>query len=172
MFALETSYGPLWLLLAVDSLEVGGAERHVVDLATALHRKGYRVEVACSVAGELSETLGAAGVPVWPLMGRLVKRRVSLAYARGIRSLLRERPFDLVHAHIFASAVAASIATLGKNVPLVVSEHTEASWQTWLSRRVSGWAHRRATRTIAVSMPIEQRLIRSPTDGRMHRWSG
>jgi glycosyltransferase involved in cell wall biosynthesis len=159
VFALETPYGPLWLLLVVDSLEVGGAERHVVDLATALHRKGYRVEVACSVAGELSEPLEAAGVPVWPLMGRLVKRRASVAYARGIGGLLRGRPFDLVHAHVFASAVAASIATLGKNVPLVISEHTEASWQTWLTRRVSRWAHRRATRTIAVSTPIERLLI-------------
>jgi len=68
---------PPRLLLAVDSLEVGGAERHVVDLALALHRKGYGVEVACSVAGGLSEPLEAAGVPVWPLARRLVKRRVS-----------------------------------------------------------------------------------------------
>ena len=52
------------LLLAVDSLQVGGAERHVVDLAVALRRKGYEVEVACSVAGGLSEPLEEAGVPV------------------------------------------------------------------------------------------------------------
>src|SRR5215203_5879115 len=52
------------LLLAVDSLEVGGAERHVVDLARALRRRGYGVEVACSVPGGLAEPLQAAGVPV------------------------------------------------------------------------------------------------------------
>jgi glycosyltransferase involved in cell wall biosynthesis len=153
---------PSWpprLLLAVDSLEVGGAERHVVDLALALHRKGYGVEVACSVAGGLSESLEAAGVPVWPLTGRLVKRRVSPAYARGIRRLLRGGGFDLVHAHIFASAAAAAIATLGKGLPLVITEHTEASWQTWRTRWISRWAHRRARHTIAVSTPIERRLI-------------
>jgi glycosyltransferase involved in cell wall biosynthesis len=150
---------PPRLLLAVDSLEVGGAERHVVDLALALHRKGYGVEVTCSVAGGLSEPLEAAGVPVWPLTGRLAKRRVSLAYARGIRRLLRRGGFDLVHAHIFASAAAAAIATLGKGLPLVITEHTEASWQTWRTRRVSRWAHRQARRTIAVSTPIERRLI-------------
>jgi len=155
---VETPARFLRLLLVVDSLEVGGAERHVVDLGTALCRQGYEVEVACSVSGGLSEPLEAAGVPVWPLTGRLVKRRVSMAYARGIRSLLRERPFDLVHAHIFASAVAAAIATLGTGVPLVISEHTEASWQTWRTRRVSRWAHRQARRVIAVSTPIERRL--------------
>jgi glycosyltransferase involved in cell wall biosynthesis len=157
-----TTGTPSWpprLLLAVDSLEVGGAERHVVDLALALHRKGYGVEVACSVAGGLSEPLEAAGVPVWPLTGRLVKRRVSPAYARGIRRLLRGGGFDLVHAHIFASAAAAAIATLGKGLPLVITEHTEASLQTWRTRWISRWAHRRARRTIAVSTPIERRLI-------------
>jgi glycosyltransferase involved in cell wall biosynthesis len=150
---------PLRLLLAVDSLEVGGAERHVVDLALALRRKGHEVEVTCSVSGELCEPLETARVPVWPLTRRLVKRRASLSYARGIRKLLGERTFDLVHAHIFASAVAAAIATLGKSVPLVITEHTEASWQTWLTRPVSRWAHRRAKRVIAVSTPIERRLI-------------
>jgi hypothetical protein len=79
------------LLLAVDSLEVGGAERHVVELASALRRKDYGVEVSCSVAGELEEPLQAAGVPVWPLTRRLVKRRVRPAYARGIGKLLKER---------------------------------------------------------------------------------
>jgi len=147
------------LLLAVDSLEVGGAERHVVDLALALRRKGYGVEVACSVAGELAEPLQVAGVPVWPLTSRLVKRRVSPAYASGIGKLLKERRFDLLHAHIYASAVAAAIATRGTGLPLVITEHTEASWQTWWTRRVSRWAHRRARHTIAVSTPIQRRLI-------------
>jgi len=155
----QTASRPLRVLLAVDSLEVGGAERHVVDLALALRRKGHGVEVACSVSGGLSEPLEAAGVPVWLLTRRLVKRRVSLAYARGIRNLLKRRPFDLVHAHIFASAVAAAIATLGKSASLVITEHTEASWQTWRTSRVSRWAHRRAKRVIAVSTPIERRLI-------------
>src|SRR5829696_8341063 len=155
------------LLLAVDSLEVGGAERHVVDLARALRRRGYGVEVACSVPGGLAEPLQAAGVPVWPLTRRLVKRRVSPAYARGIRKLLKARRFDLVHAHIYASAVAAAIAVRGTALPLVITEHTEASWQTWWTRRVSRWAHRRARHTIAVSTPIQRRLIekdRVPSD--------
>src|SRR5829696_194955 len=136
------------VLLVVDSLEVGGAERHVVDLASALHRKGYEVEVACSITDGLSKPLEEAGVPVRPLTRRLVKRRVSLAYARGIRKLLREGRFDLVHAHIYASAVAAAIATRGTGLPLVITEHTEASWQNRWARRI-----------IAVSTPIERRLI-------------
>jgi glycosyltransferase involved in cell wall biosynthesis len=155
---MRTSWPPR-LLLIVDSLEVGGAERHAADLASALCRKGYGVEVACSVAGELAESLEAAGVPVRTLTRQRVKRRVSLAYARSIRRILKESWFDLVHAHIYASAVAAAIAVRRIGLPLVITEHTEASWQTWWTRRVSRWAHRRARHTIAVSTPIQRRLI-------------
>jgi glycosyltransferase involved in cell wall biosynthesis len=154
-----TTEKPLRLLLVVDSLEVGGAERHVADLAAALHRKGHEVEVACSVAGGLAQRLQEAGVPFRPLTERLVKRRVSPAYARGVGRLLKEKSFDLVHAHIYASAVAAAIATRKTGPRLVITEHTEASWQTWWTRRVSRWAHGRASHTIAVSTPIRRRLI-------------
>jgi glycosyltransferase involved in cell wall biosynthesis len=144
---------PVRLLLVVDSLEVGGAERHVVDLAVALGREGYEVTVACSIGGGLSEPLEEANVPVRPLLDKLVKRRVSVAFARELRRLIREERFDLVHAHI------AAIAVLGTGVPLVVTEHTEALWQgrrdRWASRRV----YRRAEHIIAVSSAIRRRLI-------------
>jgi glycosyltransferase involved in cell wall biosynthesis len=151
--------GPIRLLLVVDSLEVGGAERQVVDLAVALRRKGYRVTVACSVAGGLSGALEEAGVPVRPFLRRLVKRRLSLVYAWRLRRLLRKERFDLVHAHIYASVVAAAIATLGSGVPLVITEHTEATWQDWRARWVSRWVYRRVACIIAVSTPIRRRLI-------------
>jgi glycosyltransferase involved in cell wall biosynthesis len=150
---------PVRLLLVVDSLEVGGAERQVVDLALALRRNGYEVTVACSVAGDLSSVLEEAGVPVRPLLDRLVKRRVSLAYAWKLRQLLRRERFDLVHAHIYASVVAAAIATLGTSLPLVITEHTEALWQTWRARWVCRWVYRRVEHIIAVSTPIRRRLI-------------
>jgi glycosyltransferase involved in cell wall biosynthesis len=147
------------LLLVVDSLEVGGAERQVVDLAVALRRKGYGITVACSVTGDLSGALEEADIPVRPLLRRLVKRRLSLVYAWRLRRLLRKERFDLVHTHIYASVVAAAIATLGSDVPLVITEHTEASWQNWRARWVSRWVYRRVARIIAVSTPIRRRLI-------------
>jgi L-malate glycosyltransferase len=150
---------PVRLLLVVDSLEMGGAERQVVDLAVVLQRNGYEATVACSIAGDLSGVLEEAGIPVRPLLDRLAKRRLSPIYAWRLRRLLRMERFDLVHAHIYASVVAAAIATLGTGVPLVITEHTEASWQTWRARRVCRWVYQRVERIIAVSTPIRRRLI-------------
>ena len=150
---------PTRLLLVVDSLQVGGAERQVVGLAVTLGRRGYEVVVACSVAGELASLLEEAGVPVRPLMGRLVKRRVSPRYALRLGRLMRGERFDLVHAHIYASAAAAALAALGTGLPLVITEHTEGTWQGWRARWVSRWVYRRVERLIAVSASIRRRLL-------------
>ncbi len=155
----DTPGRPVRLLLVVDSLDVGGAERHVVDFALALRRGDYEVSVACSAAGALSESLEEAGIRVQPLLGRLVKRRVSTTYARRLRSLVREGRFDLVHAHVYASEAAAALATLGTGVPLVLTEHTEVLWQNRRARLVNRWFCRRAERVIAVSNVIRKRLI-------------
>jgi len=146
--------------LVVDSLEVGGAERHVVDLAVALSRKEHEVTVACSVAGDLAESLEEANMPIRSLLDQLVKRRVSVAYARELWTLAKEERFDLVHAHVYASAAAAAIATMGTGVPLVVTEHTEAVWRGRRPRLVTRWFCRRASRVIAVSDAVKRRLVK------------
>lgn len=151
--------GAIRLLLVVDSLEVGGAERHVVDLAAALHQKRHEVTVACSATGELSDLLGAVNVPLRVLLDRLAKRRVSVTYARRLRRLVTEQRFDLVHAHIYASAAASALATLGTGVPLVVTEHTQGTWQGRRAHLVSRLIYRRARHLISVSSPIRGRLI-------------
>ena len=146
--------------MVVDSLEIGGAERHVVDLAVALSRREYEVTVACSVAGDLYKSLEEANVTVRSLLDQLVKRRVSAAYARALRRLAKDERFDLVHAHVYASAAAAAIATLGTGVPLVITEHTEAVWRDRGARLVTRWFCRQASRVIAVSDAVKRRLVK------------
>ena len=131
----------------------------MVDLALALRREGHAVTVACSVSGSLAEPLEASRVPVRPIVGRIVKRRVSLPYAWGLRKLLRSERFDLVHAHVYSSAAASALATAGTGTPLVVTEHTEALWQGRNGRLFSRLMYRGVARVIAVSGAIRSRLI-------------
>ncbi|MDP9428711.1 MAG: glycosyltransferase [Actinomycetota bacterium] len=102
---------PALVLLVIDSPDGGGAERYVVDLAIALHRRGWPVEVACSTGGVRAGALADAGVPVSILLDTLVKRRVSRRYGRALRRLIEDRRPALVHAHLYASATAAAQAT-------------------------------------------------------------
>jgi predicted glycosyltransferase len=117
-------------LLVADSLNVGGAEQHVVCLASALAQQGYRVTLACSKEGALAPLAEQAGVSVRPLLHHLVKRRLSTEFAWKLARLIRQSRFDLVHAHMYASAVASACATFGTGIPLVMTEHSEAKWRS------------------------------------------
>lgn len=150
----------LHVLLVVDSLDHGGAEAQVVGLAAALARLGHRPEIACSVEGALAPAARAAGIPVHSVMDDLVKRRASAAYGRELGTLLSTRgPFDLVHAHMFASLMAARDATQRLGIPLISTEHSEAKWRGSAEQVLSRRAFAAATNVIAVSEGIRRRLV-------------
>jgi L-malate glycosyltransferase len=151
--------GPLRrVLLVIDSLDGGGAGRYVADLAIALRCRGWDVEVACSAAGVRAARLRAANVPVNVLAGSLVKRRLSLRYVRALRRLLAHGRYDVVHAHLYASAAAAA-AAIPCGIPLILTEHSEGLWRSWRARAVSRWFYRRAARIVAVSTSIRNMLV-------------
>ena len=150
---------PMPVLLVVDSLDGGGAERYVVDLAVALRRRGWPVHVACSAGGVRAEVLADAGVPVTVLLDELIERRVSGRYGRALRRLVAELRPAVVHAHLFASAAAAAHAVRDQPVPLVVTEHTEGPWRDRRARAVSGLVYRRCDHVVAVSSAIRDLLV-------------
>ncbi|MCE0767859.1 glycosyltransferase family 4 protein [Pseudonocardia kujensis] len=141
----------------LDSLDPGGAERHVVDLARALVRRGHHVEVAASAAGPLARELERAGVPLHVVAPVRVTRRACPEFAEGLADLLdRLRP-DVVHAHRHAATLAAAQA-VGPGTALVVTEHTEALWRTPADRAHARAALRRAEIVVSGSGPIEAAL--------------
>ena len=148
----------LRILIVCDSLDIGGAERHVIGLAAALKRHGHNVTIACSSGGPLSAEVGASGVALRTLSDRLVKRRVSISYTRLLTELVGGSRFDLVHAHMHASAASAAVACARHDVPLVITEHSEAIWRDDRAWRTSRSAYRRAAHVIAVSASIGCRL--------------
>ncbi len=147
------------VLQVVDALDGGGAERHVVDLARALDARGFAVTVAASADGPARACLEAAGVGVHVVADGLVKRRTSARYAVALRALVARLQPDVVHAHIHASEVAAAAALWRSDVPLVLTEHTEAPWRGPSARAALRWAARRADLVVAVSSAVARRLV-------------
>ncbi|GAC1464071.1 MAG: glycosyltransferase family 4 protein [Chloroflexota bacterium] len=149
----------LRVLLTGDSLHVGGAERHMVDLAIALQRLGHLVTVACSDGGAMSSMVRDHDIPVHVLAHRLVKRRVGVQFSWNLGRLLREGRFDVVHGHMYAGSLAAALAMQGTRLPFVVTEHSEAQWRGLCARAWSRWLYGRTAATIAVTQSIRHRLI-------------
>ena len=147
------------ILHVSDSLQIGGAERVLVGLAAGLVARGARVTVACSIGGSLAVEAERAGVDVRVLGTSLAKRRLDTAFACALTRLIVNEPPDLVHTHMFASTVAATLALQQSRIPLVVHEHSEAGWRDAEARRSSGEGYRRSAAVIAVSTAIRRRLV-------------
>jgi len=147
---------PLRLLLAIDSLEMGGAERHVTEVAVALARRGHAVTVACSASGILADRLRQASVDIRVASTRRVKREVSRQYATGLRRVLRHSRYDVVHAHLFASAAAAAMAV--RDAPLLVTEHSQGAWRSDTERAISRQYLLRADSVVAVSGDVGREI--------------
>lgn len=149
----------LRVLLAVDDLRIGGAQDQVVGLAAALAARGHRVVLVCTEAGGPSEVrLAEAGVPVVVLGRRHVAKRLSVSFALRIARMARAGGFDVVHAHVHAASMAAALGGPLVGVPVVVTEHSMASWRGRVACAYSRLLYRRCALVLAVSPQIRHRL--------------
>lgn len=81
----------------VNTLEFGGTERMVVNLATSLQALGHQLSVVClRTAGVLSVPLERAGVAVVPLNK---PEGPNLRVLRDLTSFLKRHDVDVVHTH-------------------------------------------------------------------------
>ncbi|MGA2552065.1 MAG: glycosyltransferase [Burkholderiaceae bacterium] len=137
--ATSSDSSRLRILHVVDSLEYGGLERVVTDLAIGQRGAGDDVRVfSIKDVGELAGELEAAGVPVtWG--GK--QRGPSLRTIRRLRSAALDGPVDVVHAHNFMPSYysAASLFLRRKGPALVATCHDMG---TRLNQRKLRWMFR------------------------------
>lgn len=102
---------PLRILLAVNDLSVGGAERNAVDFATALRRRGHAVRIF-SGSGPLAAALAIEGIAQVGRGAQLRRPWSVVLAAREISAVTGAANVDVVHAFMASSSVAASLAGL------------------------------------------------------------
>jgi len=135
------------LLIVVKTLDIGGAERLVVD---AVGRWPKSVEVAYLAGdGGLAQELRQMHCQVHDLSTR---RRIGFGTVRGLHRLLRSGRFDLVHAHL--PVAGTLVRLLAGDLPIVYTEHN-----VWEAYRVpSRWMNRltfaRNSEVITVSADV------------------
>lgn len=94
------------VLLYSDATRFAGIERHILELATALHRLGTDVAVGCPGGTPLAERVVAAGVNMVAIPSNSVRA------LRKIQLLLREKRFNIVHAHNGRTMLLAVMGSL------------------------------------------------------------
>jgi glycosyltransferase involved in cell wall biosynthesis len=96
------------ILLLTRRLEIGGAERQLVELAVGLHGIGWQVKVVTFYpGGALASRLAHAGVPLLDL-GKSGRWDVLGFAARLVKLVRRERP-HIVHGYLETSNVLLSL---------------------------------------------------------------
>ena len=147
------------LAYVVNSLNPGGAERLVVDMALKF-KDQYSVVVIClDVPGEWAGRLRAHGVPVYCLWRQ---DGFDLSIPVKLASLLKRLDCELIHAHQTTPWIYAALSRLIRRRPkLLFEEHGRFYPETKKPRRI--WINRLLIRrltdlTVAVSEDIRQRL--------------
>ncbi len=118
---MATAPAPIQVLQVVWSLQTGGLERVVLDLVRLSAEFNLKARVATLVEpGELAREVARLGIPLHHL-GKTPGLDFSLV-AR-LRSLVRSRDVQLIHAHNTGAAFYAGLAALASRRPLVTTLH-------------------------------------------------
>ena len=157
-----------------------GTPLRVERLAQALAARGHDVEV---ITYHLAEEEAQYDFPIRRIFDRLelgtlapgpTLAKLSIydpALARLVGRRLRERPFDVVHAHHFEGLLAAAYGRRGTKVPIVYDAHTmlgaelPAYGKKWMSkvargfgRRLDQWIPALADHIVVVTDDISRQL--------------
>lgn len=162
------------ILYVIGSLEVGGAEQHLLRIAGALAARGWQPTVfALQLGGPLTRAFEAVGVavtgvalPVW--VNRLLRHPRAIAWAGLITSMAalcwlcwRKRP-QVTHFFLPAAYIVGGVASLaGPSMLRIMSRRSLNHYQGKhrLFRRVEHWLHPRMDLVCGNSLAVIRDLL-------------
>ncbi len=139
------------ILQILPSLNVGGVERGVIDLARALKERGEE-SVVISSGGDLVQELQKIGVPHYSLPVHQ-KSIFALALVSKIAEVIQKERIDVVHARSRVPAWIAWLAARRTGVPFITTCH--GYYSTHPLSQVMGWGKR----VIVISRIIGRHMI-------------
>ena len=172
---------PLRVMLVISSLEHGGAERQVIELANGLDPRRFDVHVCClqehnPLAGGLRERGRRCHV--------VARRgRYDVGVIGRVARLMRRLRVQLAHAFLFDAEMVTRLAARWARVPIVVASERNTDyhvpWWQWLGKRLtrnlfdllianSEAGQRFNVRTFGIA-PERIRVIRNGVDTRRFR---
>ena len=124
------------ILQVLPSLEVGGVERGVLDIAKGLIARGHRVSVV-SFGGSLVERLTQAGAMHYRLPVHEKSLAAMWACVPALEQLIRSTGVDIVHARSRVPGWIGFVAARRAQRPFVTTAH--GFYAPHLASRVMGW---------------------------------
>ncbi len=140
------------ILLLLSSLDRGGAETHLITLASSLARRGHSVTVVSSGGGMVEELVREdIEHRALPLDSRAPWNLLRSYFS--LKQMLHREGYDLIHAHSRIPAFLVCAPARRKNIPFVTTVHASFRVNRFF-RRYSRWGDT----AIAVSEDLKQYL--------------
>jgi len=146
------------ILYVIDKLDIGGTQRHILELLKKIDRKRFEPCLCCLLyGGELIEEVKALDIPVLVLN---IKRIYDFSGIVGLFKLIRfvrEEQIDIVHTFLFGANILGNLAAKLAGAPFIISGrrdtgiHREGRWR---HRQAYRFAHRLADRVFTVSNSV------------------
>ncbi len=143
------------ILLVTMSMNIGGAETHILELARGLKKRGMDVEIA-SAGGVFVEELTKSGIPHHTLP---LERRDALDMVKaekGLKKLIRNGHYDIVHAHARIPAFLCGRIRKKLHFRFVTTDHLDFEL-TPLLKKLTNWGEH----TFAVSEDLREYLLKN-----------
>ncbi|HUP24291.1 MAG TPA: glycosyltransferase [Thermoanaerobaculia bacterium] len=110
------------ILQFVNTFDIGGTERQVVNLTRALHHAGVETHLACLCAkGGLSEEIQRLGVAISEYPLRSMRRPSVIKPLLGLASYLRRHRIDVVHTSGFYTNVLGVLSARLAGTPAIIA---------------------------------------------------
>lgn len=142
------------ILHTTMSLDIGGAETHIVELTKYLNNDDYEILVA-SNGGVYVELLEEAGIKHFKVPLYTKNPFKVLASYFGLKRIIRQENIDIVHAHARIPAFISGIICRRQGKVIVTTTHGRFK-VNWLLRKISNWGNK----SIAVSEDLKDYLLK------------
>ena len=140
------------VLMALNGLEIGGAETHVVELSKEMQRQGYRVVVA-SNGGVYESELASCGIKHYKVpMNKRSLPFIIVSYFK-LKKIIRKEKIDIVHAHARIPGFLCGLLKRKMNFTFVSTAHWVFDTHGGL-KYLTNWGQK----TVAVSDDIKDYL--------------
>ena len=138
------------VLHILPELQIGGVERHVIDISNEQVRRGHDV-IVISAGGQMESQFSAS---VKRLHMPVHKKNpfTALYCASKIADIVRKTGTDIIHAHSRVPALIAMLASKKTHIPYIVTAHCVFGTQT----RIIYLPYRKADRVICVSKAVQE----------------
>jgi glycosyltransferase involved in cell wall biosynthesis/peptidoglycan/xylan/chitin deacetylase (PgdA/CDA1 family) len=148
---------PARVLHLIWALDLGGAERQVVEIVRGLDRARFEPTVGCLVRkGRWGDLLEREGIPVVEFAKQ---PRFDPGLIVRLRRFLRAQRFDIVHTHAFTAATWGRLAAALAGTPVVIAhEHSAFSLESRTRRLVDRLLTPLTHRWIVVSESLARDL--------------